>query len=88
MNLHLMEQMASQHNAELRALHTQDRYTQDRCTQHGHTQSSHAAADRIRQGQQDGQAAAHRGHGHVIRRRAGWALISLGLRLAYAAGQD
>jgi hypothetical protein len=34
------------------------------------------------------QARGHQGHQHMIRRRAGWALVSLGLRLAYAAGED
>lgn len=33
------------------------------------------------------QAPARRGHRHPIRRQAGWALVSLGLRLAYAAGE-
>ena len=34
------------------------------------------------------QARAHRGHRHMIRRRTGWVLVSLGLRLAYVAGED
>ena len=34
------------------------------------------------------QARGHQGRRHMIRRRAGWALVSLGLRLAYAAGED
>jgi hypothetical protein len=34
------------------------------------------------------QARAQQGHRHLIRRRAGWALVSLGLRLAYVAGED
>ena len=34
------------------------------------------------------QARVRRGHRHVIRRRAGWVLVSLGLRLAYVAGED
>jgi hypothetical protein len=33
------------------------------------------------------QARAPRDRGHLIRRRVGWALVSLGLRLAYAAGE-
>ena len=33
------------------------------------------------------RARGHQGH-HLIRRRAGWALVSLGLRLAYTAGED
>lgn len=33
------------------------------------------------------QSRAPRSRRHVIRRRAGWALVSLGLRLAYAAGE-
>jgi hypothetical protein len=41
-----------------------------------------------RQARQSGHATAGQGGRHVIRRRAGWALVSLGLRLAYAAGED
>lgn len=33
------------------------------------------------------QARARRSRRHPIRRRAGWALVLLGLRLAYAAGE-
>ena len=33
------------------------------------------------------RARRHQGH-HLIRRRAGWALVSLGLRLAYTPGED
>jgi hypothetical protein len=29
-----------------------------------------------------------RNHRHAVRRRAGYALVTLGLRLAYAAGED
>jgi hypothetical protein len=45
-------------------------------------------ARQAQRARRSGQAPAHRGHRHLIRRRAGWALISLGLRLAYAAGED
>jgi hypothetical protein len=41
-----------------------------------------------RQGRQARQAHAQQGRSRVIRRRAGWALVSLGLRLAYRAGED
>jgi hypothetical protein len=43
---------------------------------------------RIRQARQARQAHAQQGRSRVIRRRAGWALVSLGLRLAYRAGED
>ena len=47
----------------------------------GHSRQAHRA-------RRPGQALAHPGHRHRMRRRAGWALVSLGLRLAYAAGED
>jgi hypothetical protein len=34
------------------------------------------------------RARAQQTHRHPVRRRAGYALISLGLRLAYAAGEE
>jgi hypothetical protein len=45
-------------------------------------------ARQARQARRSGHAPAHQGGRHLIRRRAGWALVSLGLRLAYAAGED
>jgi hypothetical protein len=45
----------------------------------GHRQARQA--HRVRQ-------ASTASHSHPVRRRAGHALISLGLRLAYAAGED
>lgn len=45
-------------------------------------------ATRVAQARRAREATAHTGHRHAIRRRAGWALISLGLRLTYAAGKD
>jgi hypothetical protein len=48
-----------------------------------HARSGHA------QPHPQGRAAtARRQHRHPIRRRAGYALVSLGLRLAYVAGED
>ena len=35
-----------------------------------------------------GEALPYDGYPYRIRRAAGWALVSLGLRLAYAAGDD
>jgi hypothetical protein len=37
---------------------------------------------------QDARAARPRQHRHPIRRRTGYALITIGLRLAYLAGED
>jgi hypothetical protein len=34
------------------------------------------------------QALAHQGHPHHLRRRTGWALVSLGERLAYTPGEE
>ena len=45
----------------------------------GHRQARQA--HRLRQASQAGRS-------HPVRRRAGYALISIGLRLAYAAGED
>lgn len=74
MNPYQAEKIASQHRSELRALSA-------RC---GHARQARQA----QRAQRAGQALAHHGSRHLIRRRAGWALISLGLRLAYAAGED
>jgi len=41
-----------------------------------------------RQARQAGRAQAHQGHRHALRRRAGWALVSLGARLAYSVGEE
>lgn len=68
MNPHIIEQMTSQHQDDLRTLRAQ--------------------GDLRHRTPRAGQDAASQGHPRVIRRRAGWALISLGLRLAYAAGED
>ncbi|HEY3735128.1 MAG TPA: hypothetical protein VGL63_14550 [Streptosporangiaceae bacterium] len=68
MNPHMIEQMTSQHQDDLRTLRAQ--------------------SDVPHRTQQAGQDTADQGHPGVIRRRAGWALVSLGLRLAYAAGED
>ncbi len=73
MNPYQAEKLASQHRNELRGL----------CARSGHTRP----AKQARQAKQT-QIRAHQGRGNVIRRRAGWALVSLGLRLAYGAGED
>lgn len=66
------EKMASQHGSDLRALCARSEY-----------------ARQARRARRSGHApAARQGGRHIIRRRAGWALVSLGLRLAYAAGED
>jgi hypothetical protein len=54
-----------------------------------HMVSTRSRPDRqASQARMSRRAAAHAGHPHLVRRRAGWALVSLGLRLAYAAGED
>jgi hypothetical protein len=54
-----------------------------------HAQSTHSRLDRrASQARRCRQAAVHAGHPHLMRRRAGWALVSLGLRMAYAAGEE
>ncbi len=75
MNPYQAEKMASQHGSELRALSARS----------GHARQARQArqAQRARRA---GQPLAHHSSRHLIRRRAGWVLISLGLRLAYAAG--
>jgi hypothetical protein len=49
---------------------------------------SSARAAAARQARAARRAGAQHGGRRPIRRRAGWALISLGLRLAYTAGED
>lgn len=69
MNPHLTQQLASQHEADLRRL----------ARHSGHTSPARQAR----------QTLSHRSRqSHPVRRRAGWALISLGMRLAYTAGEE
>ncbi len=70
---HQTEQMASQHQTEMR---------EEAARRAGHRQAR--LAHRVRQA----SPAATDGHSHPVRRRAGYALISIGLRLAYAAGDN
>jgi hypothetical protein len=73
MNTHLTQQIATQRQTEMR---------QEAARRAGHRQARRAhRAHRMRQ-------ASQAGHSHPVRRRAGYALISIGLRLAYAAGED
>ena len=74
MHPYLSEKIVRQHQADLRAL----------AAGRGHPRNAAHAA----QARQARQARGHQGHRHMIRRRAGWALVSLGLRLAYPAGED
>lgn len=41
-----------------------------------------------RQARRAHRAQAHHGHRHALRRRTGWALVSLGARLAYGVGEE
>jgi hypothetical protein len=79
MYTHQIEQLADQRQAEL------------------HRQTApHGQASPTWPGHQPGQARwllgrqaiGHPQHRHPIRRRAGYALVSLGLRMAYVAGED
>lgn len=66
MNRYMIQQLASQHQADLRRA----------VARGGHGKLARQAS------------AQHRHHSHPVRRRAGWALISLGVRLAYSAGEE
>ena len=48
----------------------------------------HGDARQARAAGRAGEVLVARAQRHRIRRRAGWALVGLGLRLAYAAGED
>jgi hypothetical protein len=79
MHPYLSEMIARQRQADLCARAARSRHA---------SQARHAQqAQEARQARQARQAWARRGHRHLIRRRVGWALVSLGLRLAYAAGE-
>ncbi|HLX47582.1 MAG TPA: hypothetical protein VKS82_04560 [Streptosporangiaceae bacterium] len=65
MNPHMARQLASQHEADLRALAARGSHTR-----------------------QARQVAQRHGHRRAIRRRAGWALVSLGMRLACTPGEQ
>jgi hypothetical protein len=71
---HQIEQIASQQQAELEARTL-------RSAQAGWVRPVH-------QVHQSGRAAAPRSRRHPIRRRAGYALVSVGLRLATISGED
>ena len=73
MNTHLTQQIAIQRQTDMR---------QEAADRAGRRQARRA--HRIRQASQ----ATAQGRSHPVRRRAGYALISIGLRLAYAAGED
>jgi hypothetical protein len=79
MHPYLAEQIASQHETELRALSADSNHAKQA-----------QRARRAQRARQARQALVRRGHPdpRPIRRRAGWALVSMGLRLAYAAGED
>ena len=83
MNQYQAGKLASQHGSELRT----------RAAHHGDIRQARAArralaGRRARPARQAGEVLASRAQRHRIRRRTGWALIALGLRLAYAAGED
>jgi hypothetical protein len=44
-------------------------------------------AQQARQGRRVTRALEHNGHRHAMRRRAGWALVSLGMRVACTADE-
>lgn len=69
MNHYVTQQLAGQHEADLRRLATRG-----------------GQASLARQARQ--ARSQHGRRSHPVRRRAGWALISLGMRLAYTAGEE
>ena len=73
MYTHLNEQIATQRQTEMR----------DQAAR----RAGHRQARQARRMRAASTATAH-GHSHPVRRRAGYALISIGLRLAYAAGDE
>jgi len=87
--------LASQHRAELLVLAAHhDDARQARAAGRARTAHQTQAAPNAQAGRQAraarqaGEVLATRAQRHRIRRRAGWALVALGLRLAYAAGED
>jgi hypothetical protein len=70
---YLTEQLAAQRQIELR--------------EHTARRAGYRQAQQAHRMRRAGAAASH-GRSHPVRRRAGHALISIGLRLAYAAGED
>lgn len=85
MHPYLSEKIARQRQADLCAQAARSR----QASQARYAQRARQAQEAryARQARQARQAGARRGHRHPIRRRVGWALVSLGLRLAYAAGE-
>lgn len=82
MHPYLSEKIARQRQADLCAQAARSR----QASQARYAQRARQARE-ARYARQARQAGARRGHRHPIRRRVGWALVSLGLRLAYAAGE-
>lgn len=82
MHPYLSEKIARQRQADLCAQAARSR----QASQARYAQRARQAQE-ARYARQARQAGARRGHRHPIRRRVGWALVSLGLRLAYAAGE-
>lgn len=82
MHPYLSEKIACQRQADLCAQAARSR----QASQARYAQRARQARE-ARYARQARQAGARRGHRHPIRRRVGWALVSLGLRLAYAAGE-
>ncbi len=95
MNQYQAGKLASQHRDELRVLaahHGDARQAQ--AARRARTAHRTLAARRAQAGRQArtarraGEVVATRAQRHRMRRRTGWALVALGLRLAYAAGED
>lgn len=80
MNTYLTEQIAAQRQTDMR---------HEAARRAGHHQARQA--HRMQASTADRRASlrsAQSGRSHPVRRRAGYALISIGLRLAYAAGDE
>jgi hypothetical protein len=89
--------MSSQHGDELRALADRAGQAQAQAARRAQARRraqaacgarAQAAGQAARPARPEGPGLAPRARRRRFRRRTGWALVALGLRLAYAAGED
>lgn len=85
----LNEQIAAQRRAELRAQAARQAGRRQARQVRQASPASRGASSRLEESSHGASLRADRHRrSHPVRRRAGYALISIGLRLAYAAGDD